>query len=101
MMVVCTIHCVCTYRRSPVAKKKPEPKKPPARVSEKAAVSYRLSRDRITRAQEILGAPTATATIEEALDAVVFRRELMEGTRRMLGVPIIDAFPDSKRGRRR
>ena len=83
-----------------MAKKKP--RKAASKVSEpKVAVSYRLSRDRIARAQKILGSPTATATIEEALDAVVFRRELMDGVRRTLGIPIVDAFPDpaGRRGR--
>jgi hypothetical protein len=83
-----------------MARKKP--RKTPSRVSEpKTAVSYRLSRDRIARAQKILGSATATATIEEALDAVVFRRELMDGVRRTAGLPIIEAFPDGDDGRRR
>ena len=84
-----------------MAKKKPTGKKAPGKVSEpKTAVSYRLSRERIARAQRILGAPTATATIEEALDAVIFRRELMDGTRRTRGLAMVDAFPDAPRGRR-
>ena len=61
----------------------------------KVAMSYRLSRDRIAQAQRILGAANATATIEEALDAVIFRRELMEGTRKSLGIPVANAFPDA------
>lgn len=78
-----------------MAKKKRPLNKPPDKVAEpKVAQSYRLSRTRIARAQAILGAPTATAAIEEALDAVIFRRELMEGTRRVLGLPIAEAFPD-------
>ena len=65
-------------------------------VSEpKVAMSYRLSPARIARAQKILGTANATATIEEALDAVVFRRELMTGTRKALGIPIATAFPDA------
>ena len=79
-----------------MAKKKTEPSAAPARVSEpKVAMSYRLSRARIARAQKILGAANATATIEEALDAVIFRRELMEGTRRSLGIAVTNAFPDA------
>lgn len=74
----------------------------PTRVSEpKVAMSYRLSPARIGRAQKILGAATATATIEEALDAVIFRRELMDETRRALGIPVVDAFPDAADGSRR
>jgi hypothetical protein len=64
-------------------------------VSEaKVAMSYRLSPAKIARAQEILGTETATATIEEALDMVIFRRELMEGVERAFGLPIVDAFPN-------
>jgi len=69
-------------------------------------MSYRLSPAKIARAQHILGTATATATIEEALDLVVFRRELTEGLDDAHGVTIIDAFPDAvparrARGRRR
>jgi hypothetical protein len=85
-----------------MARKKKGTNRAPARVSEpKVAMSYRLSPARIGRAQKILGAATATATIEEALDAVIFRRELMEETRRALGIAVVDAFPDSPDGSRR
>lgn len=84
------------------------PKKPSTsktsspRVAEpKVAVSYRLSRAKIVRAQEILGTPTATATIEEALDMVVFRRELMEGVDRAFELSVVEAFPDGVGTRRR
>ena len=78
-----------------------KPEKSTDRVSEaKAAMSYRLSPAKIARAQAILGTSTATATIEEALDAVVFRRELVDGLDRAFGIPIVEAFPDD-RGRRR
>jgi hypothetical protein len=70
-------------------------KQKPARVSEtKVAKSYRLAPARIARAQKILGAATETATIEEALDMVVFRHELIEGTRAIAGLEIEDAFGD-------
>ena len=60
-----------------------------ARVSEaKVAKTYRLSPAMIARAQKILGAPTATATIEQALDMIVFRQELIEGTRALAGLRI-------------
>jgi hypothetical protein len=39
-------------------------------------------------AQRALGAATATETIERALDLAVFQRELIDGTRAMLGVEI-------------
>lgn len=65
----------------------------PAKVARPAAgpkrsKTYRLSEDKIAAAQAILGTPTATAAIETALDMVVFRRELVDGTRAMLGVEI-------------
>jgi hypothetical protein len=82
-------------------KRKPSGKSP-ARVREpKVAMSYRLSPAKIARAQALLGTPTATATIEEALDAIIFRRELMEGIERASGLPIVEAFPDDTGGRRR
>lgn len=68
-------------------------KKKPARVSEKAPKTYRLSARRIAAARRILGTPTDTATIEEALDMVVFRKELLEGMRAMRGAHI-ESFDD-------
>lgn len=63
-------------------------------VSEKVAKSYRLSPKRIAAAQKILGTPNATATIEEALDLVVFREELLSGLERAHGIDIVEAFPN-------
>jgi hypothetical protein len=78
-----------------VAKKYSNARKAPRRASEtKTPMSYRLSPAKIARAQAILGTPTATATIEEALDLVIFRRELMDGVGRAFGLPIREAFPD-------
>lgn len=54
----------------------------------KVPKTYRLSEAMIVAAQTILGAPTATATIETALDMIVFRDELLRGTRAMRGVEI-------------
>jgi hypothetical protein len=51
--------------------------------------TYRLAPEKIANAQRILGARSATETIETALDMVVFRRDLVRGTAAMLGV-IID-----------
>ena len=51
----------------------------------KVPKTYRLSPRKVAAAQRILGTPTATETIETALDMVVFRQELMEGTQAMLG----------------
>ena len=76
--------------------------KSPGRVSEaKVAMSYRLSPAKIARAQAVLGTATATATIEEALDMIVFRQELMQGVDRAFGLPIVEAFPDRRPKRRR
>jgi len=75
--------------------KKKSSEKTASKVSEpKVAMSYRLSREKISRAQRILGTKTATATIEEALDMVLFRRELIDGLDAAFGTDIDDAFPD-------
>jgi hypothetical protein len=59
-----------------------------ARVSR----TYRLPLSKLRAAQRALGAATATETIERALDLAVFQRELVDGTRAMLGIDI--APPD-------
>ena len=85
-----------------MAKRYPSKRKPAKRVAEsKVAMSYRLSPGKIARAQKILGTPTATATIEEALDLVVFRHELTHGLDRAFGIGVADAFPDGARARGR
>jgi hypothetical protein len=85
-----------------MTRKKRSTGKPAAAVHEpKVAMSYRLAPGKIARARAILGTPSATATIEEALDLVVFRRELMEGAGRAFGLPIADAFPAGTPARRR
>ena len=50
--------------------------------------TYRLAPGKVAAAQRVLGAATATEAIETALDLVLFRRELVSGTRTMLGVRI-------------
>ena len=83
------------------AKKYNDSARKPSRVEEsKVAMSYRLSPAKIARAQRILGTATATATIEEALDLVVFRRELTEGLDQAHGLKIIAVFPDAAPARR-
>ncbi|HEX4683888.1 MAG TPA: hypothetical protein VH277_14310 [Gemmatimonadaceae bacterium] len=74
-------------------KESPNPKRAPGAEEPKVAMSYRLSRENIARAQRVLGTATATATIEEALDLVLFRRELADGLQSAAGTPIVDAFP--------
>jgi hypothetical protein len=69
--------------------------KKPGKVSEpKVAMSYRLSPAKIARARKILGTETATSTIEEALDLVIFRDELTSGLDAAFGLAIGERFPD-------
>jgi len=85
-----------------VKKKKPARPSVARKASEaKVAMSYRLSPARIARARKILGTTSATATIEEALDLVLFRAELIDGVTQAFGVPIAERFPDSRSKRRR
>jgi hypothetical protein len=60
----------------------------------KVPKTYRLAPEKVAAAQRILGAATATETIETALDMIVFRQELIEGTKAMLGVPITSPDPE-------
>jgi hypothetical protein len=84
-----------------MSKKSPTKTPQSPKVSEpKVAMSYRLSPAKIARAQRVLGTPTATSTIEEALDLVVFRRELIDGVDAAFGVEIRDVFPASRRRKR-
>ena len=50
---------------------------------------------KLRAAKRPLGAATATETIERALDLAVFQRELVDGTRAMLGIEITP--PDAER----
>ena len=59
---------------------------PPADV--KKPRSFRLAAGKIARARRILGTPTDTETIEAALDAVVFREELISGARAAFGIVV-------------
>ncbi len=54
----------------------------------KVSKTFRLTPAKIAAAQKILGTETATETIETALDMVVFRKELLDGTRALFGVRI-------------
>lgn len=73
---------------------------PPTVGEPKIAMSYRLAPDKIARAQRVLGTPTATATIEEALDLVVFRNELSAGLDAVFGMSVRDAYPAARRSRK-
>ena len=56
--------------------------------------TYRLRLSKLKAAKRALGAETATEAIETALDLAVFRRELIEGTRAMVGIKITSPDPD-------
>jgi hypothetical protein len=55
--------------------------------------TYRLAPEKVAAAQRALGSATATEAIETALDLVLFRRELIAGTRAMLGVTLTRPEP--------
>ncbi len=55
--------------------------------------TYRLAPEKVAAAQRALGSATATEAIETALDLVLFRRELIVGTRAMLGVILTPPEP--------
>jgi hypothetical protein len=65
-------------------------------VGREARVSrtYRLPLSKLRAAQRALGAATATEAIERALDLAVFQRELVDGTRAMLGLDLTS--PDAE-----
>ena len=56
--------------------------------------TYRLPLSKVRAAKRALGAATATETIERALDLVVFQRELVDGTRSLLGAHITPPDPE-------
>ncbi|MBK7833863.1 MAG: hypothetical protein IPJ56_16245 [Gemmatimonadetes bacterium] len=58
------------------------------RSSRKASTTVRLSPDKVAAAQRILGTRTATETIEAALDMIVLRKALLDGTRALYGLTI-------------
>jgi hypothetical protein len=70
-------------------------RKPVERREARVSRTYRLPLSKLRAAKRALGAATATETIERALDLAVFQRELVDGTRAMLGIEI--ASPDPKR----
>ena len=62
-------------------------------VGRKIARTFRITPGKIEAAQQVLGASTATETIETALDMVVFRQELIQGAKGAFGIE----FTESKR----
>ncbi len=65
---------------------------PPTPITVHLFADAALTPGKLAAAQRILATTTATETIEMALDMVVFRRELVNGTRAMLGVRLV--LPD-------
>jgi hypothetical protein len=63
-------------------------RKRPALREERVSRTYRLPLSKLKAAQRALGAATATEAIERALDLAVFQRELVDGTRAMIGIEI-------------
>ncbi|HWC72419.1 MAG TPA: hypothetical protein VG454_00680 [Gemmatimonadales bacterium] len=51
----------------------------------KVRKNLRLTQAKVDRAKRILGTETETETIEQALDLVAFRQEVIDGVRRMAG----------------
>jgi hypothetical protein len=69
-------------------------RKPSSRREARVSRTYRLPLSKLKAAQRALRAATATEAIERALDLAVFQRELVDGTRAMLGVEL--ASPDAE-----
>jgi hypothetical protein len=61
---------------------------------ERVSRTYRLPLSKLRAAKRALGASTATEAIERALDLAVFQRELVDGTRAMLGVELTSPDPE-------
>jgi hypothetical protein len=59
--------------------------------------NLRLTQTKIDKAKKILGTKTETETIEQALDLVVFRKEVLEGISRIAGTDSVrDIFEDDE-----
>ncbi len=56
-----------------------------ATKARKVRKNLRLTQAKVDRARRILGTETETETIEQALDLVAFRQEVIEGVRRLAG----------------
>jgi hypothetical protein len=57
--------------------------------------NLRLSQDKIDRAKRILGTKTETETIEQALDLVAFRHEVVAGLESLSGSGILNQVDGS------
>ena len=56
-----------------------------ATKARKVRKNLRLTQAKVDRARRILSTETETETIEQALDLVSFRQEVIEGVRRLAG----------------
>jgi hypothetical protein len=57
--------------------------------------NMRLNQETLDRARRILGTRTETETVEQALDLVAFREEVVSGIRRIAGTGAIqDVYED-------
>ena len=65
-----------------------------ATTSRKVRKNVRLSQDKLTRAQRLLGATTETDAIQQALDLVAFRHEVTTGVRRLAGTRSLRQQPN-------
>ena len=60
-----------------------------SKASKVVRKNMRLRQDLIDRARRILGTKTETETVEQALELVAFREEVMEGIERIAGTDAI------------
>jgi hypothetical protein len=61
--------------------------------------NLRLTQAKIDRAKKILGTETETETIEQALDLVAFRKEVVAGIRRIAGTGAVrDVYEAGRAG---
>lgn len=59
--------------------------------------NMRLTQAKIDRAKKILGTRTETETVEEALDLVAFRREVLDGIESITGTGALrDVYEDAR-----
>lgn len=71
----------------------------PRPTSNRVRKNYRLDPALIDRARQILGTKTETETIEQALDMVAFRKEVIDGVERGAGAGLwVDVFQDGTAG---
>ena len=86
----CTaLFCICTVSLGGIVSK----------VSKKVIrKNMRLRQDLIDRAKRILGTKTETETVEQALEMVAFREEVVEGIERIAGSDAIrDIYEEAGR----